>query len=231
MDKYYWWLKRQADRTGLVQCCIDIFKAKRYLEIGLGVKGNCFPSIMCDEKVGVEINPKLTNAQLISKSDNIFYMSSDVFFNQYSKIMRPFDCIFIDGDHSYEQTKKDIEASLHMLTPNSVMIAHDATPNLEKDSGCNGVWRALLELKTRPDVEFAVGDFRESCVTYVSANCAVILKSPNTDLMSYEELPKTYKEFKKLQSQLFRFKTREELIKWILKTGGIKVKNKQIEVD
>lgn len=50
-----------------------------------------------------------------------------------------FDVVFIDGDHSYEGVKQDIELVLPYCTPDTLLIFHDTV-------ACDGVGRAFGEL-------------------------------------------------------------------------------------
>ena len=50
------------------------------------------------------------------------HVKSDFFFLTNDK---KFDIIFIDGDHSYEQTKKDIYGSWNCLEEGGLLVGHD----------------------------------------------------------------------------------------------------------
>ena len=65
-------------------------------------------------------------------------MTSDDFFRSISTD-RLFDCIFIDGDHSYEQVVKDIRNSKKHLSANGVIIMHDVICYAEAQTveGCS----------------------------------------------------------------------------------------------
>lgn len=53
-----------------------------------------------------------------------------------------FDVIFIDGDHSYEGVKKDIELVLPFCTPATLLVFHDTVC-------CPGVTQAFAELPNK----------------------------------------------------------------------------------
>ena len=78
-------------RYELINKVITKKKYKSYLEIGCDENQN-FDKINIQEKIGID--PK--------KGGNI-KMTSDSFFRTNQK---NFDCIFIDGLHTYEQSKK-----------------------------------------------------------------------------------------------------------------------------
>ena len=78
--------------------------------------------------------------------------TSDIFFANIPDDLL-FDCIFIDGDHSYEQVVKDIRNSKKHLSANGVIIMHDVFTNSEfatvpfwPDTNYNGtVYQAFFE--------------------------------------------------------------------------------------
>lgn len=45
--------------------------------------------------------------------------------NYFASIDKKFDAIFIDGDHSYEQVKRDSENAFKCIKPNGIIIWHD----------------------------------------------------------------------------------------------------------
>jgi SAM-dependent methyltransferase len=53
----------------------------------------------------------------------------------------PVDMVFIDGDHSYEAAKRDIENALKMLKPDGLLCGHDFNPGAHP-----GVVQAVKEL-------------------------------------------------------------------------------------
>jgi len=56
-------------------------------------------------------------------------MTSDQFFEQNTK---KYGLIFIDGDHSYEQSLKDLNNALKCLEPDGFVVMHDVCPAKEE---------------------------------------------------------------------------------------------------
>ena len=54
-------------------------------------------------------------------------MTSDEFFAKASLPFR-FDVVFIDGLHTYEQSRKDAENALGVIVEGGVIIMHDCNP-------------------------------------------------------------------------------------------------------
>ena len=88
----------------------------KYLEIGV-FKNEVFDSIPLgrDYKTGVDPNE---GGNIRKKSDDFFATNKSCF-----------DVIFIDGLHTYEQVKKDIENSLKILNKNGFIFIHDLIPD------------------------------------------------------------------------------------------------------
>jgi hypothetical protein len=57
-----------------------------------------------------------------------------------------FDLIYIDGDHSYEGVKKDLEISHSKIKPNGYILGHDYTPQFQ------GVMDAVNEFCSKYDL-------------------------------------------------------------------------------
>lgn len=77
-------------------------------------------------------------------------------------VKEKFNVIFIDGNHTYNQTKIDFENSYKLSDDKCVFIFHNATNHLSPDKAYvekdGGPWKVCQELKERNDLEF-VGYF------------------------------------------------------------------------
>jgi predicted O-methyltransferase YrrM len=60
--------------------------------------------------------------------------------NWLSSFQKKFDIIYVDGDHSYEGVKKDVENYLQFLKDDGFIIFHDT-------AACEGVIRLISELE------------------------------------------------------------------------------------
>lgn len=134
-----------------------------YLEIGIR-GGGCFKKIICENKEGVDPNPKC-------KCKN--HMTSDDFFNNIP-LSQKYDIIFIDGLHLENQVLRDIQNSLKHLSENGTIVLHDCNPMLEerqleykksKNAKWNGtVWKAFVKLRMqRSDLKMLVVDIDHGC--------------------------------------------------------------------
>lgn len=112
--------------------------------------------------------------------DSFFAVTSDEFFRtQRARLLRlkP-DLVFIDGLHTYEQSYKDVLNSLEVINPGGIIVMHDCNPTNEvaampalspaevaakklpgwKGVWCGDVWKAIVRLRTLPDLEAFVLD-------------------------------------------------------------------------
>lgn len=112
--------------------------------------------------------------------DSFFSLTSDDFFNSQRERLRRLkpDVIFIDGLHTYEQSYRDVINSLEVIDTEAVIIMHDCNPTNEvaalpalspaevaernlpgwKGVWCGDVWKAIVHLRSRPDLEVFVLD-------------------------------------------------------------------------
>ena len=80
--------------------------------------------------------------------------TSDEFFKQNKN---NFDCIFIDGLHTYKQVKNDILNSIKFLNEDGVILVHDCLPaNFYQQAvprckmlWTGDVWKSIVELKPK----------------------------------------------------------------------------------
>lgn len=122
---------------------VNLFTAhrhyKRYLEIGIR-EGETYALINTPDKVGVDPCP-------IFRGEKIAIMTSDEFF-----LSKPekFDAILVDGDHRYEQVRRDLENSLEFVNENGIILLHDAlstkSSNPAHKTAYIGVWRVVSEI-------------------------------------------------------------------------------------
>lgn len=109
---------------------IQKFNFKSYLEIG--VRGyQTFDKISCEKKVAVDPAP---NGFRSGKGIEVHRKFSNDFFNEL-KDSDTFDLIFIDGDHSYEAVKSDLENAIKFLNKDGLIVLHDVDPPAEKWQG------------------------------------------------------------------------------------------------
>ena len=160
----------KKNRKFIVQDIIDKKKYKSYLEIGC-FDDALFNAVKIEYKVGVD-----------PVTGGTVRLTSDQFFNSNKE---NFDCVFIDGLHTYEQVKKDIQNSLKFLNKNGIILLHDCLPNNFYEQATprcqftwNGdVWKAIVECRTNKDLDVY------TC--YADFGIGVIFNRPNKNLLNY----------------------------------------------
>lgn len=140
-------------RWDIINCFIDKYGYKDYLEIGLD-SGICRDNVKAENK---------TTVDPLDKTDNPTHlMTSDKFFRGNTK---KFDVIFIDGLHEAPQVYKDILNALDCLKDGGTILCHDMLPTSEKvqavprisDLWTGDCWKAWAKLRgSRKDLEMFV---------------------------------------------------------------------------
>ena len=174
---YNW--SQYPSRFEIIQKIIDKKKYENYLEIGCDQDSN-FSKIKIKNKIGVD---PLSGGNLKMKSDDFFIQNKIIF-----------DCIFVDGLHTYEQVREDILNSIKFLDPNGVIIVHDCLPLkiwnqiVPRIYGhWNGdVWKAIVEARTMKDID--------TYTCKADHGLGIIFKRPNRNLLSLK-----FDNFKKLK--------------------------------
>lgn len=156
------------ERFDLINFLIQQNGYKTYLEIGTQNSENGV-RINCEYKVGVDPNP----TQRQDKDFNAFYqVTSDQFFQSN---IETFDIIFIDGDHSHLQSRKDVLNAMKVLNDGGYIVMHDSNPHCEEY--CQLIWNGEVyrTIKDLHEMGFklAIADFDHGC--------AIIAKSKNED--------------------------------------------------
>ena len=169
---------------------------KSYLEIGCD-QNQTFDNISIDKKVGVD---PIQGGNLKK--------TSDLFFSENKK---KFDCIFIDGLHTYEQVRKDVYNSLSVLNDNGTIFIHDCLPKgffyqavPRSRSIWNGdVWKIIVEYRSKKDLD--------TCTCFIDQGVGIIKKRKNSNLFVND-----IKNFKNLKFKYFyyNYKTLMNIIEY-----------------
>ena len=126
-------------RSEIVQRLLDLFVAPHYLEIGVH-EGVTFRPLRAAKKVAVD--PEFlfdTKAAVVSDGTTINYhqMTSDDYFGRVADPDSPFDVIFLDGLHTFDQTLRDLMNALLVLNRRGIIVVDDVIPNSYQASLAN----------------------------------------------------------------------------------------------
>ncbi len=183
----YDWKSLNYNRTALLNFIAANhpkgFKSN-YLEIGCAGNIN-FNSIFLLNKTGVD--PDIGGT---------LKLTSDEFFQDFNK--EKYDLIFLDGLHTYKQTKKDLINALNALNLGGVIVLDDFIPRNWKEeftprvqSDWNGdVWKISFELLKSVGIKFKL-------ITIDGGQC-VIFKEKEKPF-----IPDFYEEFNNLKFDYF----------------------------
>jgi hypothetical protein len=215
------------NRIDVIQKIIDKTGAQNYLEIGVS-NGHCFLSIKARRKVAVDpkfnISSKRKWKTLFRNFGSQYYeLPSDDFFATV-KLPHGFDVVFIDGLHTYQQTLKDVDNTLRVLSKNGVIIMHDCNPldaatahpansqphaasmNLPGWTGAwmGDVWKTVSHLRSqRPDLRVFTLDCDCGLGIITRGEAEDVLKVPvaELELMSYDALAKNRRQLLNLKGE------------------------------
>ena len=168
-------------RIDVIREALEVLSGRRYLEIGVR-EGVSFDSVAAETKVAVDpefgFRPPFRSRvrKLFRARSGAFYyrMTSDRFFAVAARRFAPFDVVFVDGLHTYEQSYTDVLNALAVLATPGVVLVHDcnpaseaaAAPTLEEASRTPGwvgewngeVFKTIVRLRTHTDLRVCVID-------------------------------------------------------------------------
>ena len=194
-------------RVAIVQAEINRFSAARYLEIGVK-NGVLFLHVRARRKIGVDPMPAVPAWKRALHPNTLLRgcliaATSDAYFARLRPDQR-FDVVFVDGDHAYRQSLRDVENALARLTPGGVILVHDCNPKTARAASpdprevgegawCGDVWKAIAHLRaSRPDlsvetldVDFGIGIIRPQ---RAGERPALDLDTASLDGMRYADL-------------------------------------------
>jgi hypothetical protein len=122
-------------------------KPENYLELGVR-DGRNFKEVspFCKKMVGVDICPIPFD---LEQNMTFHQMSTDEFFSKLDDTEK-YDCVFIDADHSHEQSLKDFLNVKDRMVDDGFIFFHDTYPYAEymmDKNLCNDVYKTALYIK------------------------------------------------------------------------------------
>jgi hypothetical protein len=100
--------------------------AQRYLEIGVST-GQTFRAIDVAERTGVDPNFRFDTAEVANATTRLHAMRSDAWFAE-AGAGSPYDIVFIDGLHVFEQVVRDLTNTLARTGWRSAILIDDTVP-------------------------------------------------------------------------------------------------------
>lgn len=134
-------------------------KPERYLELGVRT-GECFKVVapLCKEAIGVDILSIKILESAITLDPNMTYkeMTTDSYFKELDDDVM-FDAVFIDADHSHEQSLQDFINVKDRIVQDGFIFLHDTYPynaSFIDPMFCNDVYLTALHIKQNYNDEF-----------------------------------------------------------------------------
>lgn len=222
-------------RTEVLQESITKKGARTYLEIGVN-RGACFLRIRARYKIGVDpkfILPGWKRFRYCLKNpwniNNRYYeFTSHEFFEKEAELLkrRPVDVAFVDGLHTYKQSRQDVLNILQYMKQDGVIVMHDCNPqtesaahpaesfehaeslNLPRWTGdwSGDVWKTIAFLRcARDDLRVFVldCDYGLGIVTRGIPEDTLSLKEEEIEEMSYKDLEKDRKRILDLKEPAY----------------------------
>lgn len=142
----------------IIASVVASYSRPTYLEIGV-FRGDCLAEVAphAGQAHGVDVTFKRVVHDL--SAARLWEMPSDEFFRAYDGAAP--DVIFVDGDHAYEQARRDIHNALELLSQDGCLFLHDTWPVFAAATDrmtCGEVYRVADEL--REDERFDVATIR-----------------------------------------------------------------------
>ena len=105
-----------------------------YLEIGIE-RGFTLEAVKIQSRTGVDPFP-MFNVGKARKHMEIYQNTSDDYFSKMGNSNK-FDFIYLDGLHTYEQTRRDFENSLKLISSDGFIMVDDTVPSDEFSANPN----------------------------------------------------------------------------------------------
>lgn len=109
-------------RPDIINALATKMKYETYLEIGVEA-GVTFRQVGIRDKVAVDPDFK---TEISTLGGEAYQMTSDAFF---ARDMRRFDCSFVDGLHTFQQSLRDFKNAWSRRTPRGIVIIDDCYPS------------------------------------------------------------------------------------------------------
>jgi hypothetical protein len=114
-------------RHQVVQTYLDLWDQPRYLEVGV-YQGETFHAVKAAHKVAVDPRFRIKDSEREATSE-YHEVTSDKYFDDLDVHAAPFDVIYLDGLHTFEQTLRDLMNAVDFLQPDGVVVIDDVRPN------------------------------------------------------------------------------------------------------
>jgi hypothetical protein len=136
------------DHINLLHWIAGWIKPERYLELGVR-DGRCFTQVAqyCNQAIAVDCAPIPFQLPYNATYEQMY---TDEYFEKIKNSGVQFDMVFIDADHSFEQSYKDFLNVKDYVVDNGFVFFHDTYPcneELTKPEFCNDCYKTPIEIR------------------------------------------------------------------------------------
>ncbi|AEW02976.1 hypothetical protein A4D02_03005 [Niastella koreensis] len=145
------------DHISFLELMAKWIKPEHYLELGVR-DGKCFKrlSAFATTAVGVDMQPI---SYSLKRNMKFHLGTTDDYFASIKGTSVKFDLVFIDADHSYEQSLKDfMNAKEHMIEEGFIFL-HDTHPydlSMTEPELCSDTYKTALYIKQHLADDFEI---------------------------------------------------------------------------
>jgi predicted O-methyltransferase YrrM len=144
------------DHVGFLTLMASWIKPTKYLELGVRCGKNfCSISQFCEKAIGVDV---VFHNFPLKENMEFFEGFTDDYFSKLSSD-EMFDMVFIDADHSHEQSLKDFLNVKDRVIEDGFIFFHDTYPYdpwMFRPDQCNDCYKTALYIKQNFAAEFEV---------------------------------------------------------------------------
>ena len=145
------------EHINLLEWFAGWIKPERYLELGVR-DGRCFVAVSqyCKSAIAVDVVP----IQFSIPNNSVYeQMSTDEYFKKIEGLDLQFDMVFIDADHSFEQSYQDFLNVKDLVIPDGFVFFHDTYPcNKEMTAPhfSNDCYKTVIKIKEEFGTEWDI---------------------------------------------------------------------------
>jgi predicted O-methyltransferase YrrM len=145
------------DHVGFLYSLAEWIRPERYLELGVR-DGRCFKQIssLATEAIAIDVAPL---SFTLPENATYLQMYTDEYFEQIRDSDIVFDMVFIDADHSFEQSYKDFLNVKDKVIPDGFVFFHDTYPYEEfmiAPQFSNNCYKTAIEIRNNFHNEWEV---------------------------------------------------------------------------
>ena len=140
------------------QVIVEIGAFRGYTAVCMGLSAKKWGGKVYTIESNPDKNPRKVIHNMLGKKSRVKLIEKRCEKVKEEDIERPIDLLFIDGDHTYEGTKRAFDKFYWWMRPGGLIVMHDITVRKKTSGGEEyGVWKFWDEIKLE---KFAIAENR-----------------------------------------------------------------------